>query len=171
MIVVMNNITRNHIIPILQGYFATQPIAKAWLFGSYSRGEEKDGSDVDILVAFDKDAKISLLKYADIVCQLEALLKQKVDLVEEGTLFPFAQQTVNEDKILIYMSDKEMKSYRFSSGNEPSDEMLSQLMKEVAQEAKESNQKAIGEFFESLKREAKAIKDEWLNRQTYAING
>jgi len=69
------------------------------------------------------------------------------------------------------MSEKEMKSYRFSSGNEPSDEMLSQLMKEVAQEAKESNQKAMGEFFESLKREAKAIKDEWLNRQTYAING
>ena len=69
------------------------------------------------------------------------------------------------------MSEKEMKSYRFSSGNEPSDEMLSQLMKEVAQEAKESNQKAMGEFFESLKREAKTIKDEWLNRQTYAING
>ena len=66
------------------------------------------------------------------------------------------------------MSEKEMKSYRFSSGNEPSDEMLSQLMKE---EAKESNQKAMGEFFESLKREAKAIKNEWLNRQTYAING
>ena len=69
------------------------------------------------------------------------------------------------------MSEKEMKSYRFSSGNEPTDEMLSQLMKEVAQEAKESNQKAMGEFFESLKREAKAIKDEWLNRQTYVING
>lgn len=69
------------------------------------------------------------------------------------------------------MSEKEMKSYRFSSGNEPSDEMLSQLMKEVAQEAKESNQKAMGEFFESLKREARAIKNEWLNRQTYAING
>ncbi len=69
------------------------------------------------------------------------------------------------------MSEKEMKSYRFSSGNEPSDEMLSQLMKEVAQEAKESNQKVMGEFFESLKREAKAIKNEWLNRQTYANNG
>lgn len=69
------------------------------------------------------------------------------------------------------MSEKEMKSYRFSSNNEPSDEMLSQLMKEVAQEANESNQKAMGELFESLKREAKAVKDEWLNRQTYAING
>lgn len=98
----MNSITRNHIIPTIQGYFATQPVEKAWLFGSYSRGEETSGSDVDILVAFDKDSKISLFKYADIICQLEALLKQKVDLVEEGTLLPFAQKTANEDKILIY---------------------------------------------------------------------
>lgn len=98
----MNSITINSIIPAIQGYFATQPIVKAWLFGSYSRGEETVGSDVDILVSFDKDAKISLFKYADIICQLEALLKQKVDLVEEGTLLPFAQRTVNEDKILIY---------------------------------------------------------------------
>lgn len=37
------------------------------------------------------------------------------------------------------MSEKEMNSYRFSSGIEPSDEMLKQLMKEVAEEAKESN--------------------------------
>lgn len=101
----MNSITINSIIPAIQGYFATQPITKAWLFGSYSRGEETVGSDVDILVSFDKDAKISLFKYADIICQLEALLKQKVDLVEEGTLLPFAQRTANEDKILIYERD------------------------------------------------------------------
>ena len=81
---------------------ATQPIIKAWLFGSYSRGEETHDSDVDILVSFDKDANISLLKYADIICQLEALLERKVDLVEEGTLLSFAQKTANEDKILIY---------------------------------------------------------------------
>ena len=99
---IMNSATKKNIIPVLQGYFATQPIAKAWLFGSYSRGEESPESDVDILVAFDKSAKISLFKYANIICQLEELLKQKVDLVEEGTLLPFAQQTANNDKVLIY---------------------------------------------------------------------
>ncbi len=99
---VMNSATKNNIIPALQRYFATQPIAKAWLFGSYSRGEEGPESDVDILVSFDKGAKISLFKYANIICQLEELLKQKVDLVEEGTLLPFAQQTANNDKVLIY---------------------------------------------------------------------
>ena len=69
------------------------------------------------------------------------------------------------------MSEKEMNAYRFSSGVEPSDEMLSQLMKEVAQEAKESNEKAMNEFCDSLKREAKAIRKEWANKQTCAING
>ena len=98
----MNSTTKNNIIPIIQGYFATLPIAKAWLFGSYSRGEESSDSDVDIMVTFDKDAKISLFKYADIICKLEELLKQKVDLVEESALLPFAQQTANDDKILIY---------------------------------------------------------------------
>lgn len=101
----MNSITTNSIIPAIQGYLATQPVTKAWLFGSYSRGEETKGSDVDILVTFDKEAKISLFKYANIICQLEKLLNRKVDLVEEGTLLPFAQKTANEDKILIYERD------------------------------------------------------------------
>ena len=65
----MNSVTRDHIIPVIQGYFATQPIIKAWLFGSYSRGEETTGSDVDILVIFDDNAKIGLFKYADMICQ------------------------------------------------------------------------------------------------------
>jgi predicted nucleotidyltransferase len=98
----MNSVTVNKIIPIIQRYFATLPIAKAWLFGSYSRGEETHESDLDIMVSFDKDAQISLFSYADIICKLEDLLNHKVDLVEEGTLLPFAQQTVDEDKILIY---------------------------------------------------------------------
>ena len=36
------------------------------------------------------------------ICQSEQLLNQKVDLVEEGSLLPFAQETANNDKILIY---------------------------------------------------------------------
>ena len=56
-----------------------------------------------------------------------------------------------------------MNAYRFSSGEEPTDEMLEQIMKEVAQEARESNKEAMGEFFESLKNEAKAIRKEWSN--------
>ena len=30
-------------------YFKTQPVLKAWLFGSFARGEESPLSDVDIM--------------------------------------------------------------------------------------------------------------------------
>lgn len=83
-------------------YFKTQPVLKAWMFGSYSRGEQKPWSDIDILVEFDKEKPIGLLKFAGIICDLEDLTGHKVDLVEEGTLKPFAVESVNRDKQLIY---------------------------------------------------------------------
>lgn len=86
----------------IQKYFSDKPVVKAWLFGSCSRGEEKPESDVDILVTFDKDAKISLLKYAGYICDLESILHKNVDLVEDGTLLPFAVNSASHDKILIY---------------------------------------------------------------------
>lgn len=78
----------------------TQPIKKAWLFGSYSRGEETPDSDVDILVSFDDH--VTLLGYARIYGLLKALLQKEIDLVEEGTLLPFAVPSAERDKILIY---------------------------------------------------------------------
>ena len=45
-------------------YFSTQPVLKAWVFGSYARGEQGPNSDIDILVRFDRErAKVGLLKY------------------------------------------------------------------------------------------------------------
>jgi len=35
-------------------YFKTQPVLKAWIIGSYSRGEQRPWSDVDILVQYDR---------------------------------------------------------------------------------------------------------------------
>lgn len=87
-------------------YFKTQPVVKAWLFGSYSRGEQKPWSDVDILVEMDDKQPIGLLKFAGIICDLEDLTGQKIDLVEEGTLKPFAIESVNRDKKLIYAREK-----------------------------------------------------------------
>ena len=60
----MTSHTINNIIPAIQGFLATQPISKAWLFGSYSRGEETKESDVDILVFFEEGTNMSLFKYA-----------------------------------------------------------------------------------------------------------
>ena len=39
-----------NVIDNIRQYFSTQPVRKAWLFGSFSRGGETAQSDVDILV-------------------------------------------------------------------------------------------------------------------------
>ena len=83
-------------------YFKTQPVLKAWLFGSFSRGEETPESDVDILVRYDENAKISLLTISHMMGVLEKLIHRRVDLVEEGTLLPFAVESANRDKKLVY---------------------------------------------------------------------
>lgn len=86
---------------VIADYFKDQPIMRAWIFGSFARGEETSLSDVDLLVEYDKDG-ISLLKHAIMISDLEKLLNRRVDLVEDGTLLPFAVESANRDKKLIY---------------------------------------------------------------------
>ncbi len=87
---------------IIADYFKTQPVLKAWLFGSYARGEETPESDVDILVEFDHSSPIGLFAYARMWRELQERLGVEVDLVEEGTLRPFAMDSANRDKKLVY---------------------------------------------------------------------
>lgn len=89
-------------IELLQQYFINQPVLKAWLFGSYARGEQTPDSDVDVLVALDYSQKVGLLKFASMYLDLKKLLNKEVDLVEEGTLRPYAAKTANKEKKLIY---------------------------------------------------------------------
>lgn len=96
-----NYMERSVIIQQLNQYFSHQPVLKAWLFGSFSRGEETEKSDVDIIVALDKSNPIGL-KFSGMWSDLEELLNRKVDLVSEGTLMPFARESADKDKILIY---------------------------------------------------------------------
>ena len=86
----------------ISNYLSNQPIEKAWIFGSYARAEENRKSDIDILVNFSKDTKVTLFKYIHIVNDLQALTGKKIDLVEEGQLKPFAIESAEQQKILIY---------------------------------------------------------------------
>ena len=77
-------------------------ISKAWIFGSFARGESKIASDIDLMVRFKNANKISLFDYADIAYLLEQEIEIKVDLVEEGCIQPFAWETAKKDLELIY---------------------------------------------------------------------
>lgn len=47
-------------------------------------------------------------------------------------------------------------NYKLTSMEEPTDEVLSQLMKEAAEEASQSNREATARFFEEIKQAAAA---------------
>ena len=84
-------------------YFNTQPVLKAWLFGSFARVEETKNSDVDILFVPDRSGKFfTLFTQGGMLMDLIKLLNREVDLVEDGALRPYATTTAEKGKILIY---------------------------------------------------------------------
>lgn len=96
-------IMNTSIIEPIRDYFKTQPVKRAWLFGSFSRGEERPESDIDLLVQYDREkTPVGLFTIVRIQQQLQDILGRHIDLVEEGTLMPFAQESAGQDKILIY---------------------------------------------------------------------
>jgi len=91
----------------IAGYFKTQPVLKAWVFGSSARGEETPLSDIDLLVVYDDKERVSLLKHCQMMVDLETILNRSVEIIEDGTLMPFAVESANRDKKLIYERDSE----------------------------------------------------------------
>ena len=79
---------REHIRALVETHRARSPR----LFGSVARGEDRPGSDVDLLVTFDDDA--SLFDVAGLHTALEELLRVRVDVIDEAAL------TAKHDRIL-----------------------------------------------------------------------
>ena len=86
---------------LIADYFKTQPVLKAWLFGSFARGEETPESDIDILVMLDYSKPVGL-QFFGMFEDLKELLGRPVDLVVDRSLAQFARESVERDKILIY---------------------------------------------------------------------
>jgi len=69
------------------------------VFGSYIRGEQKKGSDLDVLVEFSK--KIDLFKYIELEEFMSKKLGIKVDLVMKDTLKPRIKDRVLKEAIPV----------------------------------------------------------------------
>ena len=83
------------VIPVLKKH----GVKKASMFGSFMRGEEKENSDVDILVEIKRN--ISLLDFIGLKQEVEEALKRKVDLVEYNTIKPFLRERILANNIKI----------------------------------------------------------------------
>ncbi len=69
------------------------------------------------------------------------------------------------------MTEAEMNSYRFGSGEEPTDEMLAQIMHEAAADASKRAEEAHSKYFEELREDAAEVELKWASRINRLRNG
>ena len=91
----------NNQIDIIKDFFSKQPVLKAYLFGSYSRGNENENSDIDLLVELDYSQPIGL-EFIQMQIDLQNLLSKKVDLVSARGLSKYIKPILDKEKKLIY---------------------------------------------------------------------
>lgn len=97
-----NNRQKEIVIEKIKKYLSNTSVEKAWLFGSFAREEQREDSDIDLLITMKNIQDVDLLDYIGITHDLEDLLGRSVDLVQVGTLRKDIENIVEEEKVLIY---------------------------------------------------------------------
>ncbi|MBR1510779.1 MAG: nucleotidyltransferase domain-containing protein [Bacteroidales bacterium] len=99
----MKSSTRK-IVARLRDALSNEPVLRAWLFGSYARGQEDESSDIDLLVEMAPN-NLTMIGFLKIQSRLEKVVSRPVDLIENSCLQDFARQSADQEKILIYEAD------------------------------------------------------------------
>ena len=69
------------------------------LFRSVARDEATPGSDVDVLVEFDKDARVGLFELVRLRTYLSEILKANADLVTPEALHPMPRDDIMREAV------------------------------------------------------------------------
>lgn len=77
-------------------------INKAWIFGSFSRGDDNAYSDIDILIDVPQEETFTLFDIAEIQEQIQNLINRKVDIVMLSAILPQVRARIKNDLKLIY---------------------------------------------------------------------
>jgi predicted nucleotidyltransferase len=85
----------NNIVPLLRD----GGVIEASIFGSFSRGEDKLESDLDLLVRYKEN--VSLFDVSSLKFELEKLLGIKVDLVSKDYLKPRIKKRILQESVRI----------------------------------------------------------------------
>lgn len=78
--------------------FRDYPIKSMAIFGSYSRTEQTDSSDLDILVEFSDKVGVRFIDLAD---ELEHIIGFKVDLVSKNGMKENYLKSINSDLVYV----------------------------------------------------------------------
>jgi predicted nucleotidyltransferase len=83
--------------PVLNKRFG---VAKIGIFGSVARGDEKPGSDIDVLVVF-RNGEKTFDNFMGTKFYLEDLFRRKVDLVTEAALKPIIRDPILSEVVYV----------------------------------------------------------------------
>lgn len=99
---------RDRIVETLRSHrdeLAASGVASLSLFGSVARGEEAEGSDIDIVVKLHDDARRGLAYFGTVEtlgARLSAILDHEVDLVTEPVKKQALRRSIERDRILAF---------------------------------------------------------------------
>jgi predicted nucleotidyltransferase len=97
------SLNRKSVIQEISSFFKHDGrISKAWVFGSFARGNDQPTSDIDLMVEEDKNVNFSYFDLADIQFQLEQLIHRKVDIGFAKVLKENAAPQIHKEAVLIY---------------------------------------------------------------------
>ena len=81
-------------------YFKTQPVLKAWLFGSFARGEQREDSDVDLFVETQTANPFVLMEAKE---YLMKVMQRPVDIIRNHkNLNPRLRKRIERDGIPVF---------------------------------------------------------------------
>ena len=86
---------RENILKIAKSHGATN----IRIFGSYARGDEQAGSDIDLLVELEPGR--SLLDIIAIKQDIEDMINRRVDVVTAGALSPYIREEIVKEAIVL----------------------------------------------------------------------
>lgn len=90
---------KGKLMQALPGLRADHGVQSLGVFGSTARGEDRQGSDIDVLIEFSRP--ISLFKFIELEEHLSSILGQKVDLVTKRALKPAIKNAVLQEVIYV----------------------------------------------------------------------
>ena len=85
-----------------EGDLRARGVRRVALFGSVARGEVGAGSDIDIMIEVEPEARITVFDYADLKEYIAGLFDAPVDVVSRDSLKPYLRPTATADAIYAF---------------------------------------------------------------------
>ena len=88
----------------IKNFCNSNHIKKLAVFGSFVKSNLTESSDLDLLVEFTKDTKITLLKFCEIERNLISIFDgvKSVDLVTKDSISPYLKNEILDSCVTIY---------------------------------------------------------------------